>query len=88
MCVYRGIYYNRSISGQSIPIDFVISASNKSKLVCLRDGHDGIWNLLGQLATPRNQIGRFGLYLSFENLYKVVVVKEAIKQLKRSCVVR
>ncbi len=30
-------------------------------LVCLGDGHDGIWNLVGQLATPVHQMGNFGL---------------------------
>lgn len=40
-------------------------------LVCLGDGHDGIWNIIGQIATPEQRLEILDWYHLVENLHKV-----------------
>ncbi len=45
------IYYNARFQDNQSLIDLVNSQPLTNPLVCLGDGHDRIWNLVGQLAT-------------------------------------
>jgi hypothetical protein len=49
-------------------------------LVCLGDGHDGIWNLVAELATPESRWEILDWYHLSENLYKVGGSLKRLKQ--------
>jgi hypothetical protein len=40
-------------------------------VVCLGDGHDGIWNIIGHIATPQQRLEILDWYHLVENLHKV-----------------
>jgi len=51
----QGIYYNALLQDNQSLIDFVNTQPLTNPLVCLGDGHDGIWNLVGEFATPETR---------------------------------
>lgn len=51
----QGIYYNALLKDNQSLIDFVNTQPLTNPLVCLGDGHDGIWNLVGEFATPETR---------------------------------
>lgn len=77
----QGIYYNALFQDNQSLIDFVNTQPLTNPLVCLGDGHDGIWNLVGELATPESRCSHLDWYHLRENLYKV---GGAIKRLKQA----
>lgn len=52
-------------------IDYVNQQPLAEVLTCLGDGHDGIWNLIGQLNPGKKRREILDWYHLIENLYKV-----------------
>ncbi len=52
-------------------IDWVNQQSLAQPVVCLGDGHDGIWNIIGQIATVGQRLEILDWYHLVENLHKV-----------------
>ena len=76
----QGIYYNARFQDNQSLIDFVNSQALTNPLVCLGDGHDGIWNLVEELATPETRWEILDWYHLTENLYKVGGSLKRLKQ--------
>ncbi len=75
-----GIYYYACFESNQSLIDFVNSQPLTNPLVCLGDGHDGIWNLVGELATKQTRQEILDWYHLRENLYKVGGSLKRLKQ--------
>lgn len=52
-------------------IDWVNAQPLAAPIVCLGDGHDGVWNLVAQIATPEQRRESLDWYHLNENLQKV-----------------
>lgn len=52
-------------------IDWVNEQTHAQPVVCLGDGHDGIWNIISQIATPAKRLEILDWYHLVENLHKV-----------------
>ena len=52
-------------------IEWVLAQPLASPLVCLGDGHDGIWNIINQLAPQDQRLEILDWYHLTENLHKV-----------------
>ena len=52
-------------------VKWVMAQPLASLLVCLRDSHDGIWNIIKQLAPQDQRLEILDWYHLTENLYKV-----------------
>lgn len=52
-------------------IEWVNAQPRENPLICLRDGHDGIWNIVSQIATADQRQEILDWYHLTENLYKV-----------------
>jgi len=65
------IYYGGFFHDNLTLTDWVNSQRLGFPLVCLGDGHDGIWNLFAQIATPDQRQEILDWYHLKENLYKV-----------------
>jgi hypothetical protein len=68
----QGIYYGAFLNDNQSLVDYVNSQRLVDPLVCLGDGHDGVWNIVRELATE--QLSRCEILDWFhlvENLYKV-----------------
>lgn len=64
----QGIYYNARFQDNQSLIDLVNSQPLTNPLICLGDGHDGIWNLVGELATLETRREILDWYHLRENL--------------------
>ncbi len=67
----QGIYYGAFYQDNQSLIDYVNTQPLTSPVVCLGDGHDGIWNLIRELATAESRWEILDWYHLKENLYKV-----------------
>ena len=67
----QGLYYGAFFQDNQSLIDFVNAQPVTNPLVCLGDGHDGIWNLVAELATPESRWEILDWYHLKENLCKV-----------------
>lgn len=67
----QGIYYNAFFQDNQALIDALCAQRLLSPLVCLGDGHDGVWNLFGELTTVETRWEILDWYHLKENLYKV-----------------
>lgn len=52
-------------------IDWTNQQALAQPVVCLGDGHDGIWNIISQIATPEHRLEILDWYHLVENLHKV-----------------
>lgn len=52
-------------------IDWVNEQSLAQPVVCLGDGHDGIWNIISQIATASQRLEILDWYHLVENLHKI-----------------
>lgn len=52
-------------------IDWVNEQSLAQPVICLEDGHDGIWNIISQIATTGQRLEILDWYHLVENLHKV-----------------
>lgn len=62
-------------------IDWVNEQSLAQPIVCLGDGHEGIWNIISQIATSPQRLEILDWYHLVENLHKV---GGSIKRLKQA----
>ena len=67
----QGIYYNAFFQDNESLIDYLSAQRLLSPLVCLGDGHAGVWNLFAQLTTVETRWEILDWYHLKENLYKV-----------------
>ncbi|BAZ11923.1 hypothetical protein NIES4071_41760 [Calothrix sp. NIES-4071] len=78
----QGIYYCAFFDDNQSLIDYINSQPLVNPLVCLGDGHDGVWNLAREFGTPEfQQLEILDWYHLKENLYKV---GGSLKRLKAS----
>lgn len=66
----QSLYYAPFFQDNSSSVDFINAQPLTNPLVCLGDGHDGIWNLVAELATPESRWEILDWYHLRENLYK------------------
>ncbi len=78
----QGIYYNAAKSENQFLVDWINSQNLSNPLVCLGDGHSGVWKLVNQLATPSTRFEILDWYHLCENLYKVGGSLQRLKQAK------
>ena len=76
----QGIYYNAAFQDNLFLIDWVNSQNLVNPLVCLGDGHNGVWKLIGELASPERRWEILDWYHLRENLYKVGGSNKRLKQ--------
>lgn len=67
----QGMYYSAFFQDNASLIDSVCSQRLLSPLVCLGDGHDGVWNLFAQITCVETRLEILDWYHLKENLYKV-----------------
>ena len=75
-----GIYYNAAFQNNLLLTDWVNSQKLVKPLACLGDGHDGVWKLIKELASPEARWEILDWYHLCENLYKVGGSNKRLKQ--------
>ncbi len=78
---FQGIYYGAFFDDNQSLIDYVNSQKLLNPLVCLGDGHQGVWNLVQEFGTQEQRWEILDWYHLKENLYKV---GGSIKRLKKA----
>lgn len=66
-----GLYYGGFFQANSALVDYVSCQPLMHPLVCLGDGHDGVWNLFSDIAPDSERWEILDWYHLKENLYKV-----------------
>lgn len=77
----QGIYYGAFLDSNQSLIDYVNSQQLVNPLVCLGDGHDGVWNLVKEFAIANQRWEILDWFHLKENLYKV---GGSVKRLKKA----
>ena len=67
----NGIYYGAFYQDNASLTDYLNSQRLVAPVVCLGDGHDGVWNLFRDIATPQTRCEILDWYHLKENLCKV-----------------
>lgn len=67
----QNLYYGAFFQDNQSLIDWVNSQPLRRPLVCLGDGHDGVWNVIAELTTPQDRWEILDWYHLKENLFKV-----------------
>jgi hypothetical protein len=67
----QGIYYGGFYQDNDSVIDYINAQRQITPLVCLGDGHAGVWKLFAQIATDAARCEILDWYHLKENLYKV-----------------
>jgi hypothetical protein len=67
----QGIYYSAFFQDNDSLIDYLSAQRLLSPLVCLGDGHPGVWNLFSELVTVETRWEILDWFHLKENLYKV-----------------
>ena len=78
----QGVYYNAAFTNHQFLIDWINSQKRVNPLICLGDGHSGVWKLTSELATPQTRLEILDWYHLCENLYKVGGSLKLLKQAK------
>lgn len=76
-----GVYYDAFFDDNQSLIDYVNSQRLVNPLVCLGDGHPGVWNLVQELGIDFERWEILDWYHLKENLYKV---GGSLKRLKKA----
>lgn len=76
----QGIYYNSAFHDNQSLIDWVNSQNLFNPLVCLGDGHDQVWKIINDFATPATRWEILDWYHLSENLYKVGGSQKRLQQ--------
>jgi hypothetical protein len=77
----QGIYYAAFFDSNQTLIDYVNSQHLLNPLVCLGDGHDGVWNLVEEFGYDKfSRLEILDWYHLKENLYKVGGSLKRLKQ--------
>ena len=66
-----GVYYGATFQDPLSLTDWINAQHLTHPLVCLGDGHDGIWNLFREIGTTTQRFEILDWYHLKENLYKV-----------------
>lgn len=77
----QGIYYGAFFDSNQSLIDYVNSQPLINPLVCLGDGHEGVWNLVREFAIANQRWEILDWFHLKENLYKV---GGSLKRLKKA----
>lgn len=67
----QGIYYAAFYRDNDSLTDYLNAQRLLSPVVCLGDGHDGVWNLFNEIASAQARLEILDWYHLKENLYKV-----------------
>jgi hypothetical protein len=67
----QGLYYSAFFQDNDSLIDYLSAQRLLSPLVCLGDGHPGVWNLFGELVSVETRWEILDWFHLKENLYKV-----------------
>ena len=67
----QGIYYGAFFQDNLSLTDWINSQRILYPLICLGDGHDGVWNLFGEIGSSEDRQEILDWYHLKENLYKV-----------------
>jgi hypothetical protein len=67
----EGIYYGAFYQDNDSVTNYVFAQRLISPLVCLGDGHDGVWNLFSEIAALEARCEILDWYHLKENLYKL-----------------
>jgi hypothetical protein len=67
----EGIYYGAFYQDNESLVDYLNAQQLRDPVVCLGDGHAGVWNLLSHIATAETRLEILDWYHLKENLYKV-----------------
>jgi hypothetical protein len=78
----QGIYYSAFFRDNDGLIDSLSAQRLLSPLVCLGDGHPGVWNLFGQLETVETRWEILDWFHLKENLYKVGGSKKRLSSME------
>lgn len=76
----NGIYYAAFFDDNQSLIDYVNSQPLVNPLVCLGDGHQGVWNLVQEFGTDKQRWEILDWYHLKENLCKVGGSLKRLKQ--------
>ena len=74
--------YAAFFQDNSALLDLVNSQVLAKPLICLGDGHDGIWNLFREIGEKQERIEILDWYHLIENLYKVGGSFQRIEEVK------
>ena len=77
----QSIYYGAFFDDNQSLIDYINSQKLLNPLVCLGDGHQGVWNLVSEFGTAQQRWEILDWYHLKENLYKV---GGSIRRLKKA----
>ena len=77
----QSIYYGAFFNDNQSLTDYVNSQRLLNPLICLGDGHQGVWNLVSEFGTAQQRWEILDWYHLKENLYKV---GGSIKRLKKA----
>jgi hypothetical protein len=76
----QGIYYAAFYQDNESLVDYLNAQRLLKPVVCLGDGHDGVWNLFSQIACADERREILDWYHLKENLYKVGGSLKRLKQ--------
>lgn len=78
----QGIYYGARLDDPWTLSDWVNSQPCETPLVCLGDGHPGIWNLFESMASAEQRCEILDWYHLKENLYKIRKPKAQLERIE------
>ncbi|MCT7964695.1 ISKra4 family transposase [Laspinema sp. D1] len=78
----QGIYYGATFQDPQTLTDWINSQKTTNPLICLGDGHDGIWNLFKEISSPEQRQEILDWYHLKENLYKIKGSKKKLKKIE------
>jgi len=78
----QGIYYAAFYQDNDSLVDYVNAQRLLSPLVCLGDGHDGVWNLFSDIATSESREEIQGLAITSRRIS--CIVGGSLKRKRRS----
>lgn len=76
----QDLYYGAFFQDNLSLTDWVNSQPLTNPVICLGDGHDGVWNLFKEIATTEQRQEILDWYHLKENLYKVGGSRKRIRQ--------
>lgn len=76
----EALYYGAAFQNNYLLSDWVNTQALCNPVVCLGDGHDGVWNLSGTVGSPQQRLEILDWYHLKENLYKVGGSMQRLRQ--------
>jgi hypothetical protein len=76
----QSLYYGGFFQDNLSLTDWVNSQRLTNPLICLGDGHDGVWNLFQEISSATQRLEILDWYHLRENLYKVGGSRKRLKQ--------